>query len=209
LADILEDRALGFLYPMLRIESELWKLINQNDCTPNSLYRWLKDNVDSSLQMTTEFVQVLFTCILKFIISEVAKQSNEKPSEKSENEIQQQSQTNGTNIADHEKDILIKYQQVLQAFLHEQPSLQLIVLYALQSHCFLIGFPKGMLLRWFMMLYDLEIIEEEVFIKWKEDINDSFPGKGKALFQVNQWLTWLEEAEEEEDEDENDDNGSK
>jgi translation initiation factor 4G len=34
------------------------------------------------------------------------------------------------------------------------------------------------------MLYDLEIIEEEVFIKWKEDINDEFPGKGKALFQV-------------------------
>lgn len=34
------------------------------------------------------------------------------------------------------------------------------------------------------MLYDLEIIEEEVFLKWKEDINDEYPGKGKALFQV-------------------------
>jgi len=34
------------------------------------------------------------------------------------------------------------------------------------------------------MLYDLEIIEEEVFIKWKEDLNDEYPGKGKALFQV-------------------------
>jgi translation initiation factor 4G len=42
-----------------------------------------------------------------------------------------------------------------------------------------------MLLRWFVMLYDLEIIEEEVFMKWREDINDEFPGKGKALFQVN------------------------
>jgi translation initiation factor 4G len=41
-----------------------------------------------------------------------------------------------------------------------------------------------MLLRWFLMLYDLEVIEEEVFIKWKEDINDEYPGKGKALFQV-------------------------
>lgn len=45
-----------------------------------------------------------------------------------------------------------------------------------------------MLLRWFLMLYDLEIIEEEVFIKWKEDINDEYPGKGKALFQVKNLL---------------------
>jgi len=46
-------------------------------------------------------------------------------------------------------------------------------------------------------------VDEHVFLKWKEDVNDSYPGKGKALFQVNQWLTWLEEAEsEEEDEDE-------
>jgi len=102
---------------------------------------------------------------------------------------------------DHEKEQLSKYQQFLQAFLHEKTSLQLMVLYSLQSYCFNIGFPKGMLLRWFAMLYDLEIVEEEVFTKWKEDINDEYPGKGKALFQVNQWLTWLEEAEEEDDDD--------
>jgi len=60
-----------------------------------------------------------------------------------------------------------------------------------------------MLLRWFVSLYEADIVDEHVFLKWKEDVNDSYPGKGKALFQVNQWLTWLEEAEsEEEDEDE-------
>lgn len=42
----------------------------------------------------------------------------------------------------------------------------------------------GMLLRWFMLFYDLEVIEEEAFLKWKEDVNDEYPGKGKALFQV-------------------------
>ena len=41
-----------------------------------------------------------------------------------------------------------------------------------------------MLLRWFAYLYDLEIIEEEAFMKWKEDLTDAYPGKGKALFQV-------------------------
>jgi translation initiation factor 4G len=61
----------------------------------------------------------------------------------------------------------------------------------------------GMLLRWFVSLYEADIVDEHVFLDWKEDVNDSYPGKGKALFQVNHWLTWLEEAEsEEEDEDE-------
>lgn len=41
-----------------------------------------------------------------------------------------------------------------------------------------------MLLRWFVNLYDLEIVEEDAFLKWKEDITDAYPGKGKALFQV-------------------------
>ena len=35
-----------------------------------------------------------------------------------------------------------------------------------------------------MQLYDDEVIEEEAFLKWKEEVNDQHPGKGKALFQV-------------------------
>jgi hypothetical protein len=42
----------------------------------------------------------------------------------------------------------------------------------------------GMLLRLFERLYDMEIIEEQAFIKWKEQVSDEYPGKGKALFQV-------------------------
>lgn len=43
---------------------------------------------------------------------------------------------------------------------------------------------SGMLLRYFVNFYDMEIIEEEAFLAWKEDITQEFPGKGKALFQV-------------------------
>ena len=50
-----------------------------------------------------------------------------------------------------------------------------------------------------MFLYDNEITCEEAFVKWKEELNNPLPGKQKALFQVNTWLTWLEEEEEEED----------
>lgn len=42
-----------------------------------------------------------------------------------------------------------------------------------------------MLLRYFVNFYDMEIIEEEAFLAWKEDITQEFPGKGKALFQVH------------------------
>lgn len=45
-------------------------------------------------------------------------------------------------------------------------------------------FPSGMLLRYFVNLYDMEIIEEEAFLSWKEDLTQEYPGKGKALFQV-------------------------
>lgn len=60
---------------------------------------------------------------------------------------------------------------------------------------------SGMLCRWFKYLYEYEVIDEETFVKWKEEISDKYPGKGDALFQVNNWLTWLQEAESEDDED--------
>jgi len=203
LADILEDRGLSFLYPLLRIESDLWKQMTQPDCTPSSLYRWLKDNVDPSLHSTPGFIGVLFTCFFKHITNESSKQIV------NENEAQQQTTNSSANITDFEKEMMSKYQAVFRAFLQDRPNLQLVVLYSLQSHCFHLGFPKGMVLRFFILLYDLEIIEEEAFLKWKEDINDEYPGKGKALFQVNQWLCWLEEAEEEEEDDDGSDSGTK
>ena len=47
----------------------------------------------------------------------------------------------------------------------------------------------GMLLRLFMDFYDMEVVEEEVFLKWKEEVNDEYPGKGKALFQVGSFIS--------------------
>ena len=46
-------------------------------------------------------------------------------------------------------------------------------------------FVAGMLLRFFVNMYDQEIIEEEAFLHWKEEVNDQYPGKGKALFQAS------------------------
>lgn len=88
-------------------------------------------------------------------------------------------------ITDKEKSLLESYRPILQSFLHEQPALQLVAVYSLQVHFYAMQFPKGQLLRWFRALYDLEIVEEEAFLKWKEDVTDAYPGKGQALFQVS------------------------
>merc|ERR1719229_918383 len=81
-------------------------------------------------------------------------------------------------------------------------ALQVEAVHALQLVWHESGQPKDFLLRCFMNLYELEVLEEDAFLGWREQLNPAYPDKGRALFQVNQWLTWLEEAEEEDSTDE-------
>ena len=81
------------------------------------------------------------------------------------------------------------------------PEEQLILLNALQESLIMEKLQRGSLLRWFMTLYDEEVVQEEVFLKWKEEVDPLYEGKGEALIQVNKWLTWLEQADEESEED--------
>lgn len=66
LAEILDDRKLSFLQPLLRIESELWRQI-QADPQPQAFYKWIKDNVDPLRYTDPGFVTALTTVLLKFI----------------------------------------------------------------------------------------------------------------------------------------------
>jgi translation initiation factor 4G len=185
LCDILENRGLSFLLPLLRVESDLKKLLLQ-DSPPASILKWIKDTVEASLTSSKPFIVILFTAVVDFIVTKSSVNQDEKKQ------------------ADSEKEMIKSFSKLLKAFVFDKPSLQLTGLYALQTLCHQLKFPKGMLLRWFNALYDLEVIEDEVFLRWKEDINDDFPGKGQALFQVNTWLIWLAEVEEEEEEEEDD-----
>lgn len=186
LAEILEDRDLTFLYPLLRIQGELAKQL-QADPAPPQFYKWIKDNLDAANYTDPGFINALMTVLLKYIMQEAGSVGPEA----------------SETVKKKERAILEKYTVVLQHFLHERADLQVTAVHSLQAHCHALGFPKGVLLRWFMALYELEVVEEEAFLQWKEDISDAYPGKGQALFQVNQWLMWLQEAEsEDEDVDE-------
>ncbi|XP_062327101.1 eukaryotic translation initiation factor 4 gamma 2a, partial [Osmerus eperlanus] len=188
--EILEGKGLSFLFPLMKLEKELLKQI-QADPSPQSIYKWIKDNISPKLHTDKGFVNILMTSFLQYIAHEI-------------NADEDQLSAPPKEQLEQEKQLLLAFKPVMQKFLHDHMDLQVSALYALQVHSNAKAFPKGMLLRYFVNFYDMEIIEEEAFLAWKEDITQEFPGKGKALFQVNQWLTWLETAEEEESEEEAD-----
>uniref|UniRef100_A0A669B8B1 Eukaryotic translation initiation factor 4 gamma 2 n=1 Tax=Oreochromis niloticus TaxID=8128 RepID=A0A669B8B1_ORENI len=188
--EILEGKGLSFLFPLMKLEKELLKQIKV-DPSPQSIYKWIKDNISPKLHTDRGFVNILMTSFLQYIAYEINPDDDEE-----------QHAAPSKDQLEEEKQLLLSFKPVLQKFLHDHIELQVSALYALQVHCNAKRFPKGMLLRYFVNFYDMEIIEEEAFLSWKEDLTQEYPGKGKALFQVNQWLTWLETAEEEESEDE-------
>jgi len=187
LGEQLEQRQLSFLVPLLAIKADMWKQLETNPDSAGFL-AWVLDAVPEGNRKDPSFISALIASVVRFIAEQTTLKEENKTPEK--------------EVTDKEKELIGEFKQVLQTFL-TNPELQLAAVYALQVFGFSRGFPKGMLLRWFVSLYEADIVDEHVFLNWKEDVNDSYPGKGKALFQVNQWLTWLEEAEsEEEDEDE-------
>ena len=51
----------------------------------------------------------------------------------------------------------------------------------------------------FYQLYNVDIVFEDAYGVWREDVGNTTPGKQQALFQVNEFLVWLETAAEDEE----------
>lgn len=66
MAEILDDRNLAFLYPLLKLQGELQKQI-QIDSNPQTIYKWIKDNVDAVCFTDSGFVTALMNVILKYV----------------------------------------------------------------------------------------------------------------------------------------------
>lgn len=203
LAIILKDRCLGFLDPVLTVEPDLWEQMKERGSSPTAIYRWIKDNIDQAIRGSPSFAHVFMTCLLKYI-HEIVNDKCKNIGTKDESEGSQSSKSSPSSSSqstnDVEKELLTKYQPILHAVFKDK-QMQLATLYALQSFYHNLDFPKGALLRWFHMMYDMNIVDDEVFFIWKEEINDEVPGKGQALFQVNTWLNWLAVDDSEEDEE--------
>jgi len=192
LAQVLASYKLSFLKPMLFIRQDMIAHVLAHPDDPEALLSWINDNVSQEFLSQPDFVIALFSVVLGHIVESTTLPKGQQgqaqaPPDKS--------------LVEAEKDKLAKFRGVLHSFVASAARLQLTAVYALQVFCHGLGFPKGLLLRVFVNCYELDILDEHAFLQWKEDVNDFYPGKGQALFQVNQWLTWLEEAESEEEED--------
>lgn len=185
---VAQEMNMSFLFPHLCLKEELLKMMEDVEVDENALIEWMK-NKESTLSRKL-LVHVVVTCAVIMATRSTLADGLDL-TQKPDKELQEQ-----------EKEMLGKIHSFLRTFIGNDSKDQLRAVYALQVFCFEKEFPKDMLLRLFITFYDKEIIDEDVFFKWKEDLNDEFPGKGKSLFQVNSWLQWLEIADEEEDDDE-------
>uniref|UniRef100_A0A0R3X1M0 Eukaryotic translation initiation factor 4 gamma 2 n=1 Tax=Hydatigena taeniaeformis TaxID=6205 RepID=A0A0R3X1M0_HYDTA len=76
------------------------------------------------------------------------------------------------------------------------PERQMDVLHALQVFWNEKDKPKGFALRCFQNLYEFDLVEKTTFLAWREEVDQNYPAKGQALFEVMRWLNWLETVED-------------
>ena len=106
--------------------------------------------------------------------------------------------TTTTWIAEEELgDVLAKF--VLSS---DAKTDQMRFLYAIQLFFHSISFPRGLIEKVFMALYQNDIVDEDAYMQYKYDVDDETPGKMKAIIQTTEWLSWLETAAEEDEDDE-------
>lgn len=86
----------------------------------------------------------------------------------------------------------------------EKLQAQAACLYEVQAFCGRKGWPQGLIKKLFYNLYESDIVFEDAYGVWREDVSDETPGKDKALFQVNEFLQWLSEAAEDDGDDDDD-----
>ncbi|KAA3681811.1 translation initiation factor 4G [Paragonimus westermani] len=202
LLEILEERNLVLLVPCLRLSRELAKLVEDNlSCESSSfsdkdahmasvLSEYLENYTTSEDRDSPEFVHALMPAIYDYVYKTGL---NELPSHSSPSELMSRERCAWNQLIS----------AGLSCTLCGSTERQMDAIHALQLFWMSKDKPKGFLLRCFMNLYNCDLVDENTFLTWKEELNPSYPVKGEALFEVNRWLTWLENAEEEDEEETN------
>ena len=166
----LDSHGLSFLLPLLGARREMARRLAEDPSDAAAFAKWLREDEGMArFHGRPDFVTALFKVALRHIAAPAPASPSEQPDKAA---------------TEAEREALDRFRPVLQPFVRERGDLQLAAVYALQVFCFERGYPKGLLLRSFVNFYELDILDEGAFLRWKEDVNDEYPGKGKALFQV-------------------------
>jgi hypothetical protein len=130
---------------------------------------WIKKSVEASAVESVEFVRALFTSVCNRCI---------RAEEASEDKF----------CVD--EDMLKQRTPLLKKFV--TPALEIQALYALQALLYRLQHPSGVLLRFFNVLYDEDVIAEDSFKKWRDSTDAAAsPGRGVALTSVKDFFQWL------------------
>jgi len=185
---ISKQQGLAFLFPHLCLQDQLLATMEEKGQDVD-IIQWVQDNVGAEIEKR-RLVHILVTCVVTMATRTTLADDKHliyKP-EKEVTDIEKEQISSMKSVLKHGMACVINWQNK--------------AIYALQVFCNDMSFPKEMLLRLFIIFYSEEIVEEDVFMRWREDLNETYPGKGKALFQVNSWLQWMEQADEEEEAEE-------
>eukprot|EP01137_Pigoraptor_chileana_P026610 Opistho-2@8165 len=196
LLDLLVAKNLGQLFPVASLAPFVRATIAAADAQPAGVVKSIREKASNMPSVLSEFdfALVLADALIERITGDA--QSSDDSNDASVTSPQTKS------AKQKELQLMTKWMPVAKAFVAGRHVLQVAVLYAAQVSAHRKGFPTGLLERHFDALYNLDIVDEEAYNIWKEDVNDSLPGKQRALFQVNRWLNWLATAESESDDDE-------
>ncbi|KAL7061683.1 hypothetical protein AAHC03_01603 [Spirometra sp. Aus1] len=205
---VLEERALTFLVPGLQVAEELSQLLlsgldttvdspadeSDRPSQPPPLSPQFATRLEAYLSeaegsVTADFVHSLMATVFQRILQLGVGILGASASVEDLMTLEEQA---WKQLADANLRVCFK----------DSPSHQLDALHALQIFWNDKSQPKGFLLRCFINMYYMDLVDEATFLQWREEVDQNYPAKGQALFEVIRWLRWLETAEEEEENEE-------
>ncbi|KAL3861769.1 hypothetical protein ACJMK2_007790 [Sinanodonta woodiana] len=156
-----------------KIEERLNDLITNKGCSNEEVFDWIEEEVDELTIKQEYFIRALMTAVCKSAVI-----------------------VSRNNLMKVDKSQIQRRNNLLQKYLDHQANFELQALFALQALVHKLEHPPGVLRELFDILYDEDIISEDVFIQWeKSEDPQEQEGKGVAMKQVVQFFKWLKEAE--------------
>jgi hypothetical protein len=137
-----------------------------SECTiDDAVNKWMDDNFGPGLTSDAKVARVLMRCVL-----EAAVDNGEPSATEISKQIDRCSKLLGKCTSAPEQPVRVCKQAGL--------------LYEVQSFCGDRLWPRGLLKKLFYILYVSDIVSEDAYGVWREDVSDETPGKDKALFEV-------------------------
>lgn len=165
----LEKKKLQCLYPLIPVENQISEFLKHGQ-PAEQILKWVEMNVPPPLQSEPEFLQMLAIQVLRCCVPSCT--------------------------LDYEKDLkgkLVPYAQLLRHFAPSR-SKQRHYITAIQLFANELDHPVGLMTALFNNFYVDEVISEDTYFRWQDDVEDTTPGKSQAIREVEKWLSCLTQA---------------